>query len=33
MRTCKYITAEKVPNTYLTLSKSVPKGNYHAVFT
>ena len=32
MRTCKYITAEKVPNTYMTLSKSVPKGKYHGCF-
>ena len=28
MRTCKYITAERVPNTYMTLGKSVPKGKY-----
>ena len=32
MRTCKYITAEKVPNTYMALSKSVPKGKYHGCF-
>ena len=32
MRTCKYITAEKVPNTYMTLSKSVPKGKYLGCF-
>ena len=32
MRTCKYITSDKLPNSYMTLSKSVPKGKYHGCF-
>ena len=32
MRTCKYITSDKVPNSYMTLSKSVGKENIMAVF-
>ena len=32
MRTCKYITSDKVPSSYMILSKSVPKGKYHGCF-
>ena len=32
MRTCKYITSDKVLNSYMTLSKSVPNGKYNGCF-
>ena len=32
MKTCKYITSDKVPNSYMILSKVAPKGKHHGCF-